>query len=95
MRRVVGFVGGLVLFLFWRVSSWVCSLPAWITLILHFTIGLPLYWFWATLAVWLIAGILRYLTIRFARWGASATRNDPPRENKNPYSASNDVFKKP
>ena len=75
---------GLLFFLFLRAGSWACSLPAWLTLLLHFTSGLPLVWFFATLAAWLVAGVLRYLVIRFARWGAA----DPPenKDNKNPYS---------
>ena len=83
--RILGFILGLLLFLFWRVDSWVCSLPAWITLILHFTIGLSIWWFWGTLAVWIVAGILRYLLIRFAIWGAK-DEGEKQNENKNPYS---------
>lgn len=78
------FVYGLVVCLLFRVTSWLCSLPMWITLILHFVIGLSLAWFWATLAVWLIAGLLRYAMILFGRWGAGTP--EPKRENKNPYS---------
>ena len=80
MRTVLGFL----FFLFWRVSSWLCSVPMWLTLILHFTVGLPIVWFWATLAVWLLAGLIRYLLILFGRWGGSMP--DPVKENKNPYS---------
>ena len=75
---------GLLLFLFWRIESWICSLPAWITLILHFTNGLSIWWFWATLAVWILSGVLRYLIVLFARWGASG--ETVKKENKNPYS---------
>ncbi|MEE3427468.1 MAG: hypothetical protein VZQ55_00655 [Ruminococcus sp.] len=87
-RNVGGFLYGLCFFLFFRISSWLCSVPMWATLILHFTVGLPIYWFWLTLAVWLLAGVIRYLMIRFARWGASTAPN-PVKENKNPYSAKN------
>ena len=81
-------------FLFFRVSSWLCSVPMWLTLILHFTIGLSIWWFWATLAVWLLAGVIRYSMIRFGRWGAKSIENNPPKQNKNPYSQSNaDIFK--
>ncbi|MBR0412225.1 MAG: hypothetical protein IJI47_01475 [Eubacterium sp.] len=78
------FMYGLFICLIFRVTSWVCSLPMWITLILHFVIGLSLVWFWATLAVWLIAGLLRYLMIIFGRWGAAVPEIE--HENKNPYS---------
>ncbi|MBR7092429.1 MAG: hypothetical protein IKI50_04500 [Clostridia bacterium] len=83
-HRWLDTVLGLLFFLFLRVESWACSIPAWLTLLLHFTSGLSLAWFFATLAAWLIAGVLRYLVIRFARWSVA----DPPqkKENKNPYS---------
>ena len=82
------FLFGLMFFLFFRISSWLCSVPMWATLILHFTVGLPIFWFWLTLVVWLLAGFIRYMMIRFARWGANTAPN-PPKENKNPYSAKN------
>ena len=75
---------GLFMCLFFRVSSWLCSVPMWATLILHFVIGLSIKWFWATLAVWLIAGIMRYCLILFGRWSANSPQ--PEKENKNPYS---------
>lgn len=81
------FLYGAFIFLFMRVSSWMCSLPAWITLILHFTVGLPIFWFWLTLLAWLAAGMLRYLIIVFARWSADSP--EPEKENKNPYSVGN------
>ena len=87
-RDVGGFFFGLMFFMFFRISSWMCSVPMWITLILHFTVGLPIFWFWLTLVVWILAGVLRYLLICFARWGADTAPN-PPKENKNPYSAKN------
>ena len=75
---------GLLFFIFLRVDSWLCSLPAWLTLILHFTVGLSIWWFWGTLIVWIAVGILRYLLILFGRWGASS--EEPYKENRNPYS---------
>ena len=89
---VAGFFGGLLFFLFFRISSWLCSVPAWATLILHFTIKLPIYWFWLTLAAWLLAGLVRFALLCFGRWGANSP--DPVKENKNPYSAGNDTFLK-
>lgn len=76
----------LIMVLFFRISSWICSIPAWTTLILHFVIGLDIRWFWATLAVWLLAGIVRFALINFGRWGAKETAKEPEKENKNPYS---------
>ena len=79
------FLLSLLFFLLMRVSSWLCSLPMWVTLILHFTSSLSIKWFWATLAAWLLAGIIRYAMISFGRWGGSEA--EPEKENKNPYSA--------
>ncbi len=75
----------LFIFLFFRIESWLCSIPMWITLILHFTIDLPIWWFWATLGVWLATGLIRWLFICFGRWGANS--ETPEKENKNPYSS--------
>ena len=86
----MNFLMGLFYFLFFRIISWMCSVPMWATLILHFTVGLPIYWFWLTLVVWLLAGVVRFLLISFARWGGSY--ETPHRENKNTYSASNSDF---
>jgi len=80
-----GFFYGLFFCLFLRVSSWLCSAPMWITLILHFVIGLSWKWFFLTLAVWLVVGIIRYSVIVFARWGSDSVSGG--RENKNPYSS--------
>lgn len=89
MKGKVGeFLFGWIFFFMFRISSWLCSVPMWLTLILHFTMGLPIFWFWLTLIVWILAGLLRYLMIRFARWGSDTAPN-PPKENKNPYSAKN------
>ena len=74
--------------LLFRVTYWLCSVPAWITLILHFTVGLPLWWFWATLGVWIVGGIFWYLIVLAARKCAASPA--PVQENKNPYSKSND-----
>ncbi|MBQ3791847.1 MAG: hypothetical protein II797_01960 [Clostridia bacterium] len=92
-RNVLGVIGGFFFFLLFRISSWLCSLPAWITLILHFTLGLSIWWFWGTLAAWILAGLIRYLLIVFARWGArSSTRVN---ENVNPYSVRGNPYDNP
>jgi energy-coupling factor transporter transmembrane protein EcfT len=85
---IIEIIFGLFFFLFFRISSWLCSIPMWMTLILHFVIGLPWAFFWATLAVWLLAGVIRYSLIIFARWGANEPYEN--KENKNPYSHKNE-----
>ena len=87
MKKIGSFLYGLMFVLFFRISSWLCSVPMWLTLILHFVIGLSLKWFFATLFVWLLAGFIRYLLIIFARWGGNSEM--PEKENKNPYSHKN------
>ncbi len=77
---------GLFLFLFFRLEAWLCSVPMWATLILHFVIGLSIKWFWATLVVWLLVGVAWYLVLLFARWGAGTAPTVNEKENKNPYS---------
>ncbi len=85
-RDVGGFFLGLFFCLFFRTYSWLCSVPMWLTLLLHFIIGLSWWWFFATLAAWLLAGIIRYSFIVFACWGADAAPQNKDKENKNPYS---------
>ena len=87
MKKLGVFGAEFLFFLLWNVVSWLCSLPAWVALALHFIIALPLCWFWATLGVWLLTGLARYLLVRFARWGAQSPA--PVRENRNPYSGKN------
>ncbi len=61
--------------------EWV--IPAVLLLILHFTVGLPIFWFWLVLGLWIV-GIL---IITFVLgWAGKCSVPPPPRENKNPYS---------
>ena len=94
MRRFWDTLYSLFFFLFFLIISWLCSIPMWLTLLLHFVLGLSIWWFWGTLAAWLLAGLIRYALIRFGRWGVRETRKEPPKRNRNPYSAKNgEVFK--
>ncbi len=61
------------------------SFPAWILLGLHFWLGISIWWFVGALALW-IGRLL--LGMWFMGWAADCSRlKDPPKENKNPYSA--------
>ena len=91
--KIKSFFAGLFLSMFWRLSSWMMSLPAWLTLILHFSAGLDLFWFWLTLLIWLISGVLQYITVLFAR--SCAARKEEEKPNRNPYSQGKDYFKNP
>ena len=72
----LAFILNLVLNLEWVI-------PAVILLILHFTIGLPIFWFWIALGVW-IGGILIISLI--LGWAGKCSEPHVSKENKNPYS---------
>ena len=77
--------GGFLLCILWHAILYFCgSIPAWVLLVLHFTIGLPIVWFWVALGAWALAVVLRSLLVVFARYGSTHRIESP--ENKNPYS---------
>ena len=61
--------------------EWV--IPAVLLLILHFTVDLPLFWFWIALGLWLGGILLITLVIG---WAGKCSQPPAPKENKNPYS---------
>lgn len=79
-------------------SFWLClllnmalnlegTIPAWILLALHFVLGWSIWWFVLALGLWLGHILLRMALIRWI--GRCANSPDPPKINKNPYSAKN------
>lgn len=61
------------------------TIPAWILLALHFLFDWSIWWFWLALGLWLLSILLWMDVIGWAtRCGNTP---DPPKENKNPYSA--------
>ncbi len=58
-------------------------IPAFLLLILHFTVKLSIFWFWLTFGIW-IGGIL--ITTLVLSWAGSCSEPPEPAENKNPYS---------
>ena len=77
--------GGFFLCLLWHALMFVpWTIPAWILLALHFTVGLPLVWFWVALGAWILLILFRTAVVMFARYGFS--HRIPVPENKNPYS---------
>lgn len=64
--------------------EWV--IPAVVLLILHFAVGLSVFWFWLALGIW-IGGVL--LVTLILGWANKCSAPDKPQENKNPYSATN------
>ena len=77
--------GGFWLCLFFNafLTLW-WTIPAWILLVLHFTINLWLGWFIIALGLWVLGLFFWTLFIRFAAQASSEPT--PYRENKNPYS---------
>lgn len=93
IRKGSGFWLSLLMSLFWSLAGWVRSIPAWAALILHFTVGLSIWWFWGTLAAWILGTFFWVLIIRLSQHAGGEP--PPPHDNRNPYSAgSADVFQK-
>ena len=60
------------------------SIPAWVLLALHFWLDISIWWFVAGLAFWILRILVNMWIIR---WAADCSNEqDPPKENKNPYS---------
>jgi len=63
------------------------SIPAWILLGIHFWRGISIWWFIGGLALWVGRVLVGMWIMAWAH--DCGTRKDPPKENKNPYSAKN------
>lgn len=62
-------------------------LPAIALIVFHFVLGRSLWWAALAAAVWVLWLIIRMLLLgRVVKCG---NKPDPPKENKNPYSAKN------
>lgn len=61
------------------------TIPAWICLALHFIVGLSLWYFAAALGLWVLIIFTKSLILRLLN--KAGNYKDPPKENKNPYSA--------
>ncbi len=80
-------VKGFFLLLFWHMALYaVWTVPAWILLVLHYAVGIPILWFWFALGVWALVLLLRALLIIWTRYCVRHRTPVPP--NKNPYSNS-------
>ena len=80
-KREGGFVLSLLLSLLLNLE-W--TVPAWIFLGLHFHIGISLWWFMISIALWIVIITLRIVV--FGSLTRAGNYKDPPKENKNPYS---------
>lgn len=60
------------------------SVPAWILLVLHFKLGVPMWCFWTALILWLAVILAHSLFLHWVYNQPDAP--SPPKENKNPYS---------
>ena len=66
------------------VLNFAGTIPAWILLVLHFTIDLPLWLFWAALGLFLLGITVK--TLVFSLLTRAGNAPEPRQENKNPYS---------
>ena len=87
MRRTKGGGGFLLCLLINMLLNLEWSIPAWILLGLHLWLDISVWWFVGGLALWILRILLG---MWFFRWAtACGKEKDPPKENKNPYSAKN------
>lgn len=79
-------VGGFLLSLFFNMLLNARGLiPAAVLLVLHYVLRVPIWLSFAALGIWIAAMIVRMLFFGWA--GRCSAIPDPPKENKNPYSA--------
>ena len=84
--RKIGSVGGFWLCLLLNLLlnlQW--SIPAWILLALHFCLDISIWWFVGGLSFWIVSILADMWLIGWA--ARCSDEKDPPKENKNPYSA--------
>ena len=81
-KRQSGFILSLLLTLLLNLE-W--TIPAWICLVLHFIVGLSLWYFVAALGLWVLIIFTKSLILRLLN--KAGNYKDPPKDNKNPYSA--------
>ena len=67
---------------------WYWSVPAWILLALHFIIGIPIWWFVAALAAWIIGVIVFMRVVGWLTY--MGNKKEQENKNKNPYSVNNE-----
>ena len=80
----MGFIINLLLGLFINIE-W--GIPALILLILHFVFDISILWFIGALVAWFLLVIASMLIVGFS--AKCSNIKDPPKENKNIYSAKN------
>ena len=85
-RRFLARAGRFLLsYLISLVFHWEGLIPAVLLLVLHFWPGIPLYWFFISLGLWMLFVLIRILFFRFAIRSSVPTPHQP---NRNPYSRS-------
>lgn len=79
--------GRLLSVLFIIFDSICMLIPTVLLLVLHFTLGISIWWFVGLLTVWIISVILGSFILN---WASSCSNEEKPyRENKNRYSKRN------
>lgn len=83
-KRSCGFFGTLMINILLNPEGF---LPAAVLVVLHFVLGWSLWWAALAAVLWLVWLILK---MAFLGWAIKCGDTpDPPKENKNPYSAKN------
>ena len=86
MRKVSAGGSFILCFIINVILTFWWSVPAWILLALHFILGISVWWFVGAVAVWFIRILIGMTLIG---WASRCSSPDAPKENKNPYSATN------
>ena len=67
---------------------WYWSIPAWVLLVLHFTLGISIWWFVAALLLWIV-GVRLFM--RLVGWLTyMGNKKEAENKNVNPYSKNNE-----
>lgn len=87
MRRTKRNGGFLLCLLINMLLNFEGIIPAAVLLVLHFVLGWSFWWAVAAFGAWLVWLIF---WMKFIDWaGQCGNTPDPPKQNKNPYSAGN------
>lgn len=81
-KKQSGFLLSVLLTLLFNLE-W--TIPAWILLALHFICGLSLWYSATAFGLWVLLIAAKSLILRLLN--KAGNYKDPPKENKNPYSA--------
>lgn len=59
--------------------NWMGSIPAWVLLVLHFWLDIPIFWFWIALCIWISRHVF-FVIISSAIYGLGYKLREKSRE---------------